>query len=197
MKYSLKQPIRKHFNLGRIRGREIIANFDGGRISSDTGIILIAELDKKLKITQKFANCFQDYRHTSYANYSLIKLLAQRLYGIILGYEDVNDHDLLRHDPALQIALEKLSIIDSKNSDTLAGKSTINRLEYCPKNIIDQKSSRYHKIEHSPEKIEKAFIDFFLESAKKPPLSILIDLDVTDDEVHGKQEDALLAPSLR
>lgn len=187
MKYSLKQPIRKHLNLGRIKGREIIANFDGGKISSDTGIILIAELDKKLKITEKFATCFQDYRHSSYANFSLIKLLAQRLYGIILGYEDVNDHDHIRHDPALQIALEKL-FSDNFNLDILAGKSTINRLEYCPENIIDQKLSRYHKIEHFPQKIEKAFIELFLESSKKPPSSITIDLDVTDDEVHGNQE---------
>ncbi len=118
-----------------------------------------------------------------------MKLLAQRLYGIILGYEDVNDHDKIRHDPALQIALEKLCIHNS-NKEFLAGKSTINRLEYCPKNIIEQRASRYHKIEHSPEKIEKAFVDFFLESDQKPPSSIIIDLDVTDDEVHGKQEGA-------
>ncbi len=189
MKYSLKAPIRKHYNLGKIRGREILANFDGGRISSDTGIILIAELDKKLGITKRFANCFQDYRHGSYTNYSIIKLLAQRLYGIILGYEDVNDHDKLRNDPALEIALEKICLNNS-SSEKLAGKSTINRLEYCPENIIDQKLSRYHKIEHSPEKIARAFINYFLGSYKKPPLSIVIDLDVTDYEVHGKQEGA-------
>ncbi len=128
MKYSLKEPISKQFNLGRIRGREIIANFKGGRITWDAGIILIAELDKKLKITEGFSKYFQDYRHSSYRNYSLIRLLAQRLYGIILGYEDVNDHDYIRHDPALQVALEKLCIFDSNSSDILAGKSTINRL---------------------------------------------------------------------
>ncbi len=189
MKYSLKEPIGKKIKLGRIKGREIIANFKGGKITSDAGIILIAELDKKLKITEKFAKCFQDYRHKNYTNYSLVKLLAQRLYGIILGYEDVNDHDKIRHDPALQIALEKLCIHNS-NKEILAGKSTINRLEYCPKNIIEQRASRYHKIEHSPEKIEKAFVDFFLEADQKPPSSIIIDLDVTDDEVHGKQEGA-------
>ncbi len=189
MKYSLKERISKNFNLGKTRGREIIANFRGGRITSDAGIIFIAELDKKLKITEKFAKCFQDYRHSSYRNYSLIRLLAQRLYSIALGYEDINDHDKIRHDPALQIALEKL-FSDNLNSDVLAGKSTINRLEYCPKNIIDQKSSRYHKIEHCPKKIEKAFIDFFLESFIKSPLNIIIDLDVTDDTVHGKQERA-------
>ncbi len=190
MKYSLKEAVKQGFKLGRIRGREIIANFNGGRITSDTGIILIAELDRKLKISERFAKCFQDYRHKNYTNYSLIKLLAQRLYGIILGYEDVNDHDCIRHDPALQIALERLCNLDSNRLDILAGKSTINRLEYCPENIIDQKSSRYHKIEHSPKKIEKAFIDFFLESYIKAPLNIIIDLDVTDDTVYGNQEGA-------
>lgn len=190
MKYYLKDYNSRKINLGKIRGREVLADFNGGKITSDAGIILIAELDKKLKITEKFAKCFQDYRHSSYRNYSLIRLLAQRLYSIILGYEDVNDHDKIRHDPALQVALEKLCVFEPKSSDTLAGKSTINRLEYCPKNIIDQKSSRYHKIEHSPKKIEKTFIDFFLESFKKPPLNIIIDLDVTDDLVHGNQEGA-------
>ena len=189
MNYSLKEAISQNFNFGKINGREIIANFQGGKITSDAGIILRAELDKKLKITESFANCFQDYRHNSYRNYSLLQLLAQRIYAIILGYEDVNDHDKLRHDPALAIALAQLGFINSQE-DILAEKSTINRLEYCPETILDQESSRYHKIEHYPEKIKKTFIDFFLDSYEKPPQSIILDLDVTDDEVHGNQEGA-------
>ena len=93
MTYSLKEAISRNFHLGKIKGREIIANFQGGRISSDAGIIFRAELDKKLKITDRFAKCFQDYRHNSYRDYSLLQLLAQRIYAIVLGYEDVNDHD--------------------------------------------------------------------------------------------------------
>ena len=184
---TLKNNISNQLDFGTIKGRKVVVNFEGGRITSDAGIVWIAELDKKLKITEKFAECFQDYRHSSYVDYSLHQLLAQRVYGIILGYEDVNDHDKIRYDPALQIALEKLNFIDLKE-DILPGKSTINRLEYCPETILDQKSSRYHKIEHSPGKIKNIFIDFFLECYEKPPQSIILDLDVTDDQVHGNQE---------
>jgi len=94
-------------NIGTLNGRKIIANFEGGRITSDAGIILIAELDKKLKITARLAECFQDYRHKSYVDYSVHKLLAQRVYGIILGYEDVNDHDLLRYEERLVYSFGK------------------------------------------------------------------------------------------
>ncbi len=151
--------------------------------------MLIAELDEKLKITARFAECFQDHRNLSYIDYSVHQLLAPRIYGITLGYEDVNDHDKLRHDPALAIALKKLNFIDS-NQAGLAGKSTINRLEYCPETIIEPEKSRYHKIEHNPKEIEKAFVDIFLESYKKPPKQIILEMDVTDDQVHGNQEGA-------
>ncbi|NJO98658.1 MAG: IS1380 family transposase [Pleurocapsa sp. CRU_1_2] len=186
--YSLNK-----FNFGSIKGRKVIADFTGGRITSDAGIVLLAELDRKLKITDKFAKCFQDYRDSSYTNYSVHKLLAQRVYGISLGYEDVNDHDKLRYDPALTIALAKLNFIESTPS-ILAGKSTINRLEYCPETIINQKSSRYHKIEADPKAIEKAFVEIFLASYKKPPREIILDMDVTDDQVHGNQEGAFFNP---
>ena len=181
--------IYQRINLERLKGKEVLVDFDGGKITSNTGIIFIAELDKKLKITKKFSQCFQDHRHSSYTDYSLHNLLAQRIYGIILGYEDVNDHDLLRYDPALEIALKKLNNFQSK-TEILAGKSTINRLEYCPNNIVDQKESRYHKIEPLPQQIEKAFVKIFLQSYKKEPKRIILDLDVTDDLVHGNQEEA-------
>ena len=185
--YSPKS--RQVLNFGKQKGRELIANFDGGLITSDGGIIWIAELDKKLGITEKFSKCFRDYRHLSYVEYSINQLLAQRVYGIILGYEDINDHDKLRHDPAWKIALERLDFINSPEV-ALAGKSTINRLEYCPETILDQKTSRYHKIDPKFEEIEKVFVDFFLESYKKPPKRIVLDMDVTDDQVHGNQEGA-------
>lgn len=129
------------FNFGNLKGRKITANFSGGRITSDAGIIWLAELDKKLKITEKFADCFQDYRHLSFVDYPVHQLLAQRVYGIILGYEDVNDHEHLRYDSALAIALERLDFLDS-NTPSLAGKSTINRLEYCPETVLNQAESR-------------------------------------------------------
>jgi len=115
--------------------------------------------------------------------------LAQRVYGIGLGYEEVNDHDHLRHDPALALALSKLNFIDS-NQAVWAGKSTLNRLEYCPETVIDQASSRYHRIEHNPQAIEQLFVEIFLESHRKPPRQIIWDMDVTDDQVHGNQEGA-------
>ena len=186
---SQKNKNSQQLNFGRIKGKEIIANFEGGRITSDAGIVLIAELDKKLKITERFTDCFQDYRNLSYIDYSVYQLVTQRIYGLVLGYEDVKDHDKLRHDPALTIALKKLDFIES-NQGSLAGKSTINRLEYCPDSILNQKESRYHRIEADPKKIEKLFIDIFLQSYKKPPRQIILDMDVTDDQVHGNQEGA-------
>lgn len=185
--------ILNQFNFRSIKGRKVIADFTGGRITSDAGIVLLAELDKKLKITKKFAKCFRDHRDSSYVDYLVHQLLAQRVYGISLGYEDVNDHDKLRYDPALAIALEKLDFINSKKTG-LAGKSTINRLEYCPETIINQKSSRYHRIEPDPKAIEKAFVEIFLASYKNIPREIVLDMDVTDDQVHGNQEGAFFNP---
>ena len=190
---NLTKIISNQLNFGKIKGRKIIANFTGGKITSNAGIVFLAELDKKLKITARFAECFRDYRDLSYVDYSVHQLLAQRVYGIGLGYEDVNDHDKLRYDPALAIALEKLDFINSKKTG-LAGKSTINRLEYCPETIINQKESRYHKIEPDPQEIEKAFVEIFLASYKKPPREIILDMDVTDDQVHGNQEGAFFNP---
>lgn len=185
--------IPNQLKFGSLKGRKVIADFSGGIITSDAGIVLMAELDRKLKITSRFAECFRDYRDLSYVDYSVHQLLAPRVYGIVLGYEDVNDHDKLRYDPALAIALEKLDFINSIPG-ILAGKSTINRLEYCPETIRNQKQSRYHKIESDQKKLEKAFVEIFLASYKKPPREIILDMDVTDDQVHGNQEGAFFNP---
>lgn len=185
----VKQQVDEKINLSRINSREIFINFDGGNITSDAGIVLISELDKKLGITASFAKCFQDYRHPSYIDYPVERLLAQRVYAILLGYEDVNDHDKLRDETALAIALDKISGIEA-NQSAIAGKSTINRLEYCPDSIIDQSESRYHKIEHQPSSIENNFVDIFIKSYDKPPKEIILDMDVTNDQVHGNQEGA-------
>jgi hypothetical protein len=107
----------------------------------------------------------------------------------------VNDHDKLRYDPALAIALERLNFINSNEAD-LAGKSTINRLEYRPETVIEQEKSRYHKIEHNPKEIEKTFVDIFLESYKKAPRQIILEMDVTDDQVYGSQEGAFFQHAL-
>jgi hypothetical protein len=179
----------KGLHFKKQKHREIIVDFTGGMITSNAGILLIAELDRRLKITEKFAECFRDYRHLSYTDYTVAQLLAQRIYGLILGYEDLNDHEHLRNDPTLMLALSKLNFIEKKPKG-LAGKSTLNRLEYCPEHIIKQNESRYHKIEVLPQEVEKMFVEIFLNSYSEPPSSIVLDLDVTDDEVHGNQEGA-------
>ncbi len=130
---SSTQCIPNQLNFGSIKGRKVIANFSGGRITSDAGIVLMAELDKKLKITSRFASCFRDYRDLSYVNYPIHQLLAQRVYGIVLGYEDVNDHDQLRYDPALAIALSQLNFIDA-NEAVMVRKEYAQSTRILPRN---------------------------------------------------------------
>ena len=179
--------IPEQFSFGRAKGRNVIANFKGGTLTSDGGLVLVAELDKKRQITARFASCFTDHRHQGYVEHSLVDLVAQRIYGLIQGYEDLNDHEKLRSDPVFAIALGKLSHNESE-SVLLAGKSTLNRLEYCPETVIDQAEARYHRISHDPKSIERLLVELFLESYRKPPRQIVLDLYVTDDSVHGSQE---------
>jgi hypothetical protein len=181
--------IPDQFSFGRVKGRNVIANFQGGTLTSDGGLVLVAELDKKRQITARFASCFCDYRHQGYVEHSVADLVAQRVYGLIQGYEDLNDHEKLRYDPVFAASLGKLSSNESE-SVVLAGKSTLNRLEYCPETVIDQAESRYHRISHDPKGIERLLLELFLESYRQPPRWIVLDLDVTDDQVHGNQEQA-------
>lgn len=174
-------------SFGRVKGRKVIADFKGGALTSDGGLVLIAELDKKRQITARFGDCFSDYRHQGYVEHSVADLVAQRIYGLIQGYEDLNDHERLPCDPVFTLALGKLSSNESE-SVALAGKSTLNRLEYCPETVIAQAEARYHRISHEPKRIKRLLLELFLESYRKPPRSIVIDLDVTDDSVHGSQE---------
>lgn len=166
-----------------------MVNFKGGTVTSDAGLMLIAALDQKRQITARFATCFQDYREPSRIEHSLETLIAQRVYGLVQGYEDLNDHDQLRHDPMFAVALGKLPATD-KACAPMAGKSTLNRLEHCPAEVTNRQQSRYHRIGHDPKAIEKLFVELFLESYSKPPKEIVLDLDVTDDQVHGNQEQA-------
>lgn len=185
----LTECISDKLSFGRVKGRKVIANFKGGTLTSDGGLILVAELDKKRQITTRFASCFTDYRRQGYVEHSVTDLVGQRIYGLIQGYEDLNDHERLRYDPVFTLALGKLSSNESE-SVTLAGKSTLNRLEYCPETVIAQAEARYHRISHEPKRIERLLVELFLESYRKPPQSIVLDLDVTDDRVHGNQEQA-------
>lgn len=177
----------KQFKFEREKTRTVVVNFQGGRVTSDAGLSLIAEIDKKLQITSRLAQCFQDYRQPNRRQHSIENLIAQRIYGLIMGYEDLNDHEELRHDPMFALTIGKR--INQENEPIiLAGKSTLNRLEHCPENIEPGAESRYDRIGHSTTEIEKLFVKIFLESYPKEPKQIILDLDVTDDLVHGNQE---------
>jgi Transposase DDE domain group 1 len=165
-----------------VEGRQVMAAFDGGAITSDAGALLLGETDRAIRLTERFAECFTDARAVELVEHQVATLVMQRVAGIALGYEDLNDHDELRHDPVLAVLAGKL---ETKRSDCtpLAGKSTLNRLE-----LSRSEPTRYHKISHDPAAIERLFVDVFLEAHRRAPEQITLDLDATDDPLHGHQE---------
>jgi hypothetical protein len=177
----------KQFKFEREKSSPIVVNFAGGRVTSDAGLSLIAELDRKLQITSRLAKCFQDYRQPNKIKHSIESLIAQRIYGLIMGYEDLNDHEELRHDPMFALMLGK-RISQEKEAAILAGKSTLNRLEHWPENIEPGTESRYHRIGYSTTDIESLLVEIFTGSFLSEPRQIILDMDVTDDLVHGNQE---------
>lgn len=177
----------KQFKFEQPKSPPVVVNFQGGQVTSDAGLSLIAEIDRKLQITSQFAQCFQDYRQPNRIDHSIENLIRQRIYGLVMGYEDLNDHEELRHDPMFALALGKRIGVEDEPA-ILAGKSTLNRLEHCPEDVEQGTDSRYHKIGHSSAEIESLFVSIFLKSYSKEPREIILDLDVTDDLVHGNQE---------
>jgi Transposase DDE domain group 1 len=165
-----------------VEGRHVVAAFDGGAITSDAGALLVGQADRAIGLTARFAACFTDARMPELVEHQVSTMVLQRVVGITLGYEDLNDHDDLRHDPVLAVLAGKLA---AKRSDcaALAGKSTLNRLE-----LSRPEATRYHKISHDPAAIEALLVDLFLESQAKAPAQIILDLDATDDPLHGQQE---------
>ena len=128
------QSIPEQFTFGRVESRQVIVNFKGGTVTSDAGLTLIAGLDQKLQITSRFAACFEDYREPNRVEHSIKSLIAQRVYGLVQGYEDLNDHEQLRHDPMFALAVGKI-IGNGDEQVVLAGKSTLNRIEHCPEMV--------------------------------------------------------------
>jgi hypothetical protein len=177
----------KQFRFEQPKSSPVVVNFNGGMVTSDAGLTLITEIDRKLQITSQLAQCFQDYRQSNRIDHSIESLIKQRIYGLVMGYEDLNDHEELRHEPMFALAVLKTIGIEDEQAK-LAGKSTLNRLEHCPEDVEQGAESRYHKIGHSSEDIESLFVKIFLESHAKEPVKIILDLDVTDDLVHGNQE---------
>jgi Transposase DDE domain group 1 len=170
------------FEFARVEGRQVVASFDGGAITSDAGALLLGETDRAIQLTAQFAACFTDARTPELVEHQVSTMVLQRVVGIALGYEDLNDHDDLRHDPVLSVLAGKLA---AKRSDCapLAGKSTLNRLE-----LSRPEATRYHKISHDPAAIEALLVDLFLDAHAKAPGQIILDLDATDDPLHGQQE---------
>jgi hypothetical protein len=175
--------------LGR---RKILASFDGGHISSDGGAVLLREVDARLGLSARFAACFTDHRHRDRIEHSVLELVRQRVYGLALGYEDLNDHDDLMRDPLLALSLDKADPEGqrrrraSDRGKALASSSTLNRLELTLPDADAR--SRYKKIVHHPERLEAFLVDAFLDAFEKAPEEIVLDFDATDDPVHGNQE---------
>lgn len=171
------------FGFAPVEGRRVEAAFDGGRMTSDAGALLLGRADRRLGLLRRFARCFVDGRSSRDVEHTIERLVGQRVLGIALGYEDVNDHDELRHDPVLAATLGRLWSRRSRCA-ALAGKSTLNRLEHAP--VSD--GERYHRIGHVPEAIEALLVDVFMEAHARPPEEIVLDLDATDNPIHGEQE---------
>jgi hypothetical protein len=171
------------FGFEPVEGRRVEAAFDGGAMSSDAGALLLGRTDRAIRLLDRFASCFRDGRSAELIEHEVTTLVSQRVIGIALGYEDLLDHDQLRHDPVLGAVIGKLKA-RRRDCAALAGKSTLNRLEHAPADG----PSRYRKIGHDGTAIERLFVDLFLEAHGAAPDEIILDLDATDDPVHGAQE---------
>jgi hypothetical protein len=189
----MKTECTKKFNAFQALGkREIVADFCGGTITSDGGGLLLREVEQRTAILQRFAGCFTDHRNEKLIEHTVLSLVSQRVIGLALGYEDLNDHDHLAKDQMLAIAVGKTDPtgMDRKSEQDkgkpLAGKSTLNRLELTPADASAK--SPYKKIVVSPAAVDNLLVDVFLEAHAEAPPQIILDVDATDDPLHGNQE---------
>jgi len=173
---------QKEFAFAPHFSRQVSARFSERQLSTEGGSLLLRETDLKIGLLSRVRKCFLDHRHRQWIVHELGELLAQRIYGLALGYEDLNDHEELRRDPLLALMTGKRRL-----EEPLAGKSTLNRLELTPSGSA--RNDRYHKIAYSPEALDALLVDIFLEAHAKAPRQIVLDLDVTDTPLYGKQED--------
>ena len=177
----------QNYAFGKLDRREVVANFSGGNITSDGGVVLISKVDQQFRISERLAECFVDQRDPNRVQHELSHLLAQRLYGLVQGYEDLNDHEQLRHDSLFGIAVGKLES-EHPLCAPLAGKSTLNRLEQAIHAEADLSEQRYIKLSLKPERINDLLVAVYLEQEPKAPKQIILDMDVSDDRIHGTQE---------
>ena len=187
------QCITEQMEFQQLGRRGVIGRFDGGRISSDAGGLLLREVERRFHILKRLArDCFRDYRDQDRIEHTVGSLIRQRVYGIALGYEDLNDHDSLRHDVVMGLLSEKRDpsggdrVREQDQGKAIAGKSTLNRLELTPADANE--SSRYKKIVADSGKIDELMITVFIESYQSAPLEVVLDVDATDDPLHGNQE---------
>ena len=170
------------FGFAPVEGRRVEAAFDAGLATSDAGALLLGATDKVIGLIDRFAGCFVDHREPALVEHKVRTQVGQRVVGIAQGYEDVEDHDHLRHDPVMAVLAGKLSA-KRRNCAPVAGKSTLNRLE-----LSTALPTLYHKISHEAAAIEALFVTLFVETQRRPPAQIVLDLDATDDPLHGRQE---------
>jgi hypothetical protein len=170
--------IQSSFGFKACGSREIVARFDGGTISSDSGAFLLRETDRRLNLLPRLAGCFLDGRNQARIDHSILEMLSQRIYGLALGYEDINDHEQLRTDPVFGILAGREEL-----DEPLAGKSTLNRME-----LGAGAKDRYKKITFWKDALDELLVKVFIESHDNAPAEIILDVDTTDLPLHGKQE---------
>src|SRR5580693_9363375 len=161
--------IQDRFSFARHFSRRVEAGFTAGQVSSDGGALLLRSTELRIKLVERLAACFHDGRRPLLVRHKLVEMLSQRIYGLALGYEDLNDHEQLRNDPLLGVLSGK-----DKLEEPLAGKSTLNRLE------LVGRTGRYHKIGYSAESIDRLLVDLYIDSHAVMPIEVVLDLDATD-----------------
>lgn len=183
---------QRRFEFHAFSARQVVAQFDGGTITSDAGALLLKQVEERTGIIAQLAGCFRDYRDPDRIEHSVEQLIGQRVYALALGYEDLNDHDQLRGDPLLAVLVGKHDPAGSERErerdrgKACAGRSTLNRLELTPADA--NQTQRYKKIVMDETAVDRALVELFLAAHRQAPEQIVLDLDATDDPVHGQQE---------
>lgn len=183
---------QRRFEFHAVSGRQIVAKFEGGTITSDAGGLLLKQVERQTGVILRLAGCFRDYRNPNSIEHTVEELIGQRIYGLALGYEDLNDHDQLRHDPLMAVLVDKPDPEGKERrrerdrGKACAGRNTLNRLELTPADADE--NQRYKKIVMDESAVDRVLVELFVQGEGQAPEQIVLDLDATDDPVHGQQE---------